>query len=96
MRSITRNLIICTPSECVILVMISRRIGGARPVTHVRERKCVNCFLVNPERKRPLGKPRSRQGIRLKYTLKKEDGRTWIAFIWLRTVASCMIFWTIY
>jgi len=40
--------------------MISGRIGGAIPVTHVREEKCVSIFVVNPERKRPLGKPRSR------------------------------------
>jgi hypothetical protein len=56
----TSSLIICTPSECDILVMQPRRIRGSGHVTHVREGKCVCYFLMNPERKRPLGKPRCR------------------------------------
>jgi len=92
MRSIPRSLNICTPSECDILVIISRRIGGVGSVTHVREGKCVSCFVVNRERKKSLGKSTRRQEITSKYILKEEDGRMWIAFVWLRIMANCRIF----
>jgi len=68
----------------------NRRGGACDPC--VREGKCVSCFVVNPERTKSHGKPRCRYEITSKYILNKEDGRTWIAFVWLRIVASCRIF----
>jgi hypothetical protein len=36
------------------------------------------------EEKIPLGRPRRRWRIILKWVLRKYDGRVWIEFIWLR------------
>jgi hypothetical protein len=37
---------------------------------------------------RPLGKPRGRWEIKLRWTLEKYGGMVWTGFIWLRIGAS--------
>jgi hypothetical protein len=44
-------------------------------------------LVGKPKRKKPLGKPRD-TWENIKLDLKKQDGRVWAGFIWLRTGTS--------
>jgi len=55
-------------------------------VARMRERRGVYRVLVGkPEGKRPLGKPRRRWGIILKWIFRKCDEGAWTGSSWLRT-----------
>jgi hypothetical protein len=48
------------------------------------ERKAYWVFVGNPERKRPLRRPRHRWGVVLKLLLEKYDWVLWSELIWRR------------
>jgi hypothetical protein len=51
------------------------------------KRNAYRILVVNPEGKRPLGRPRSRWLDNIKMDL-RENGMVWIGSIWLRTWTS--------
>jgi hypothetical protein len=49
------------------------------------ERRCAyRIFVGRPEGRRPLGRPRCRLRIILKWISKKWDGGAWTGLIWLK------------
>jgi hypothetical protein len=51
-------------------------------------RSAYRILMGKPEGKRPLGKPRRRWGITLKWILEKQSRVVWTGFIWIRIKAS--------
>jgi len=52
-------------------------------VTYMEEMRHVYKLLVRkPDRKRPLGRPRHRWSIILKWFLVEKGGKMWTGFIW--------------
>jgi hypothetical protein len=72
-------------SSNITRVIKSRRIKWAGHVARMGEGRGAYTILVGrPEGRRPLGRPRRRWGILLKWIFKKWDGGAWNGLIWLR------------
>jgi hypothetical protein len=75
-------------SPSVIRIIKSRRMRWAGHVARMGEKRNAYRILVeNPERKRPLERPRSRWVDNIKMNL-RYDGMVWIGSIWLRIGTS--------
>jgi hypothetical protein len=62
-----------------------RRMRWAGQVARMGERRGVYRVLVGkPEGKRPLGRPRRKGGIILRWIFRKWDVRVWFGSSWLR------------
>jgi hypothetical protein len=48
------------------------------------DEKCLKSLVEKPAGKRPLGRIRCDGRIILKWNLRKQGGKVWIEFIWLR------------
>jgi len=48
--------------------------------------------MERPEKKRPLGRLGLRWEDNINIGLKTQDGMAWIAFMWLRIAANCLLF----
>jgi hypothetical protein len=71
-------------SPNIILVIKSRRMRWAGHVACMEENRGAYTILVErPEERRPLGRPRCRWGIILKWIFKKLDG-AWTGLSWRR------------
>jgi hypothetical protein len=71
-------------SPSIISIIKSRRLRWAGHVARMGEkRNAYRLFVGNPERKRPLGRPRHRwvDNIRI---LKMWEGVMWTGLVWLR------------
>jgi hypothetical protein len=76
-------------SPNIVRVIKSRRIRWAGYVARIGEGRGVYRLLVGrPEGKRPLGRPRRRWGITLKWTLGREGSMRQTRFGWLRIRSS--------
>ena len=73
----------CSPN--IVRVIKSRRMRWVGHMARLGEGRGVYRFLVGkPEGKRPLGKPRRRWGIVLRWILRKWDVGVWPGSSWLR------------
>jgi hypothetical protein len=71
-------------SPSIIRMIKSRRMRWAGHVAQMGEkRNTYRILVVNPEEKRPLGRPRRRWVDNIKMDL-RQDGMVWIGSIWLR------------
>jgi hypothetical protein len=72
-------------SPNIIRVIKTRRMRWAGHVARMGEERGAYSVLVGrPEGRRPLGRPRHRWRIILKWIFKKWDGGAWTGLIWLR------------
>jgi hypothetical protein len=72
-------------SPNIMWVIKSRRMRWAGHVARMVEGRGVfRVFMVKPEEKRPLGRPRRRWGIILRWIFKKKDVGVWNGLGWLR------------
>jgi hypothetical protein len=55
---------------------------------HRKKGNTYRILVGKREEKRPLGIPRHKRRIILKWILKKEDGGTWTGFMWIRIGTS--------
>jgi hypothetical protein len=77
------------PSPNIIRVTKSRRMRWAGHVARMVEGRGAYRILVGrPEGRRPLGRPRRKWEIILKWIFKKWDGGIWTGLIWLR-IGTC-------
>jgi hypothetical protein len=53
-----------------------------------KKRNACRVLVGKPEERGPLGRPRCRLGIVLRWILEKLDGMIWTGFIWLRIGTS--------
>jgi hypothetical protein len=60
---------------------IKKNVMGGACSTYGGQEKCIQCFGGRPEGKRPLGRPRRRWGMILKWILKKRNGEAWAVFL---------------
>ena len=69
----------------IVRVIKSRRIRWAGHVARMEEGRIVHRFLVGkPEGNRPLGRPRRRWGIILRWIFRKWEGFVGTGWNWLR------------
>ena len=72
-------------SHSIVRVIKSRRMRWAGHVAHMGEGRVVHRVLIGkPEGKRPLGRPRCRGGIILRWIFRKWEGVVGIGWSWLR------------
>jgi hypothetical protein len=80
-----RSLIICNPQNSIVRVIKSRRMRWAGHAARIVEGRVVYRVLVGkPEGKRPLGKPRCRWEVILRWIFRKWDVGVWTRLGWLR------------
>jgi hypothetical protein len=76
------NYLYCSPNICRV---VKSRMRWAEHVARMGERRAVYRGLMGQsEGKRPLGRPRCRRGIILKWIFRKWDVVIWTGLIWLR------------
>jgi len=81
------NDLSCSPD--IVRVIKWRRMRWAGHIACMGERRGVYRVLVGkPEGNRPLGRPRCRWGIILRWIFRKWDVGAWTGLIWLR-IRTC-------
>ena len=86
------NDLYCSPNIC--RVVKSRRMRWAGHVASMGERRGVYRVLVGkPEGKRPLGRPRRRRGIILRWIFRKWDVGVWTGSSWLSIGTGGGLLW---
>jgi hypothetical protein len=76
-------------SPNIISVINSRMMGWAEHVGCIEEMRNAYKILVGkPEEKRPLGRPTCGWEFNIRIDVRKQSGKVWTGFIWLRTRTS--------
>jgi len=84
----TRCFITCTLPK---ISLGSLNQGGCDRRGHVAcmgYEKCIQCLVITPEGKGPLGRPRRRWKNNIKNILGKQGGKVWTGRMWLRIGSS--------
>ena len=72
-------------STNIVRVIKSRRIRWAEYVARMEtEEERTGLWVWKPEGKRPIGRPRRRKEVILKWISKKLDWKTWTRLIWIK------------
>jgi hypothetical protein len=88
-KATNRNDFFFRSSSKLARIIKSRRMIWAGHVARMGEkRNAYRMLVVNPEGKRPLGRPRRRWVDNIKIDLREIDGMAWIGLIWLRMRTS--------